>query len=84
MYEDILGPKKKKIKPIRVKWDLSVYEDCPYCPNCGSVSLTVIRDHLCKDSLEKDMRCNSCGCEWQEIWNKDIELQLKELKLDVR
>lgn len=23
-------------------------------------------------------------CEWQEIWNKDIELELKELKLDVR
>ena len=82
MYDDLLGPKKKapKKKPDRIKWDLSEYEEKAYCYNCGSEDFTVVDDRLKSDRMEKDILCNDCGCEWKEVWNKDIELELEELE----
>jgi transcription elongation factor Elf1 len=81
MYDDLLGSKKKgRAKIKRINWDLSKYEDKPYCYNCGSIDdLVIVRDQLKGDSMEKDVKCKYCGCTWREKWDKDIELELKEL-----
>jgi formate dehydrogenase maturation protein FdhE len=79
-FEDIIN---KKVQPKKINWDMTKYEkDGAYCPNCGSQGISVIRDQLLSDHVEKDVRCNSCGMEWREVWNKDIELELEELQID--
>jgi hypothetical protein len=75
MYDDILK------KNGSLDWDFEQYEKKPYCPVCGSEYLTIIREQLLSDRLEKDIRCTMCGTEWRETWNKDIELSLREVSI---
>lgn len=82
MYDDLLGPNKKTPqKAKRVFWDIDEYLEAAYCYNCGSHAVSVIRDQLHSNYMEKDVRCDTCGCEWQEIWDKDIDLTLRELRM---
>ena len=81
MFEDILVGRNK---PKSIHWDFDKYEnDGAYCPVCGSKNVKVIRDQLLSDHMEKDVQCNDCGMMWREMWNKDIELELEGLQLDV-
>lgn len=79
LFEDILS----QPKPKRIVWDIKKYEtDGAYCPGCGSKKFTIVKDQLLSDHMQKDIRCQDCGTEWQEIWDKDIELDLKELRIN--
>jgi hypothetical protein len=82
VYDDIIG--KGKTKPKSIHWDFSEYEENgAYCPVCGSTDVRIIREQLLSDHMEKDVQCDGCGMLWREIWNKDIELELEGLALDV-
>lgn len=83
MYDDLLGSKKKHPQLKRVKWDITIYEDQAYCYNCGGIDFTYTNDCLTGDFLERDVQCNACFAEWKEVWNKDIDLELKELLINV-
>jgi formate dehydrogenase maturation protein FdhE len=73
MYDDLIKGKSKSII-----WDFEQYEKKAYCPSCGSTDVTAIRDHLSSQTLTKDIKCNFCSQQWKEVWNKNIELELKE------
>lgn len=80
MFEDIIGSNK----PKRIIWSIEKYEkDGAYCPGCGSKNFIIVKDTLLVDYI-KDIKCEDCGAEWQEIWDKDIELDLKELRIPRR
>ena len=76
MFEDLI-----KKKPKSINWDFDKYEVSPYCPVCGSEDLTILREQLLSNKLEKDIRCNHCGMEWREEWDKNIDLTLKEVSI---
>ncbi len=86
MYDDLLGKRKKKEKekPIvkkdsSFKWDFAKYRDEAYCGRCGSTDLTILEDILKNNKLVKTIECNTCFCKWNEIWNKDTDLELESL-----
>ena len=76
MFDDIITKPKDGFS-----WDFEKYEDKPYCPICGCEDLTILRDHLSSKKLVKEVRCNFCGAEWREEWDKDIDLKLKEVSI---
>ena len=86
MYDDLLGKRnKKEEKPIvkkggsGFKWDFAKYQNEAYCGRCGSTNLTTLNDVLKNNKLVKTIECNTCFCKWNEIWNKDIDLELESL-----